>query len=61
MKRKSDVFITFKQWKALIEKQIGKKIKRLKTDCGLKFYPSEFNEFCKNERIIKYRIARNTP
>ena len=29
--KKSDVFVTFKQWKALVEKQTGKKIKRLRT------------------------------
>lgn len=34
-KHKSDVFVTFKQWKALIEKQTGKKIKPLRTDNGL--------------------------
>jgi hypothetical protein len=27
LKKKSDVFVTFKQWKTLIENQIGKKIK----------------------------------
>jgi hypothetical protein len=27
LKKKSDVFVTFKQWKALIENQTGKKIK----------------------------------
>lgn len=29
LKRKGDVFATFKQWKALIKKQTSKKIKRL--------------------------------
>ena len=61
LKRKSDVFVTFKQWKALIEKQTGKKIKRLRTDNGLEFCSGEFNEFCKNEGIARHCTVRHTP
>ena len=37
----------------MIKKQIGKEIKRLKTNNGLEFYPSEFDEF------YKMRISSN--
>jgi len=47
--------------KALIEKQTNKKIKHLKNNNGLKFCSCEFDEFYKNEKIIKYCNVRNTP
>ncbi|KAJ4703438.1 Retrovirus-related Pol polyprotein from transposon TNT 1-94 [Melia azedarach] len=37
MKHKSEAFKNFRQWKALVENQTGKKIKRLRTDNGLDF------------------------
>ncbi|GKV29673.1 hypothetical protein SLEP1_g59547 [Rubroshorea leprosula] len=43
LKSKSDVYLTFKQWKTLIKKQNGKQIKRLKTDNGLKYYSERMN------------------
>ena len=43
LKQKSDVFITFKQWKALIENQTSKKIKRLRTNNGMEFCGNEFD------------------
>ena len=61
LKQKSDVFLTFKQWKVLVEKQTGKHIKRLRTDNGLEFCGSEFNEFCKNEGIARHHTVRMTP
>ena len=61
LKQKSDVFITFKQWKALIENQTGKKIKRLRTDNGMEFCGNEFDQFCMNEGIVRHRTVRYTP
>lgn len=61
LKNKSQVFTTFKQWKTLIEKQTGKQIKQLRTDNGLEFCSEEFNNFCKNEGIVRHRTARHTP
>ena len=52
IKHKSDVFATFKQWKAIIEKQKGKKVKCLKTNNGIEFCSTEFDQFCKNEGIV---------
>ena len=43
LKRKSDVFATFKQWKTMIEKQIGKKVKRLMTGNEMEFCSTEFD------------------
>jgi len=61
LKRKNDVYLTFKQWKVLIEKQTGKQIKRLRTDNGMEFCEREFDEFCKNEGIVRHRTVRMTP
>ncbi|KAJ4702606.1 Retrovirus-related Pol polyprotein from transposon TNT 1-94 [Melia azedarach] len=61
MKHKSEAFKNFKQWKALVENQTGKKIKRLRTDNGLEFCWSEFDEFCKNEGIARHHTVRDTP
>ncbi|KAL1553764.1 Retrovirus-related Pol polyprotein from transposon TNT 1-94 [Salvia divinorum] len=52
MKHKGEAFKKFKQWKILIENQTWKKIKRLRTNNGLEFCSSEFNEFCNNEGIV---------
>ncbi len=61
MKHKSDAFKNFKQWKALVENQTGKKIKRLRTDNGLEFCYAEFDEFCKTEGIARHHTVRYTP
>ncbi|KAJ4703293.1 Retrovirus-related Pol polyprotein from transposon TNT 1-94 [Melia azedarach] len=58
---KSEAFKNFRQWKALVENQTGKKIKRLRTDNGLEFCWSEFDEFCKNEGIARHHTVRDTP
>ena len=61
LKHKHEAFAQFKQWKAMVEKQTGKQLKRLRTDNGLEFCNSAFNEFCKNEGIVRHRTVRNTP
>ena len=61
LKNKSAIFVTFKQWKMLIEKHTGKKIKRFRTDNGLEYCSGEFDEFCKNEGIVKHCTVRGTP
>ncbi|GKV28505.1 hypothetical protein SLEP1_g37549 [Rubroshorea leprosula] len=61
LKSKSDVFLTFKQWKTLIEKQTGKQIKHLRTYNGLEYCSGEFDTFCKNNEIVRHRTVRMTP
>jgi hypothetical protein len=60
LKKKSDVFVTFKQWNVVIENQTGKKIKRLRTNNGMEFCGSEFNKFCKYEGIVRHRTVSYT-
>ena len=44
---KSNVFSKFKEFKALLENQIEKKIKVLRTDNGGELCGKEFDQFCK--------------
>lgn len=53
----NDVFLNFKQWKALIENQTSKKVNRLRTHNGTKFCGGEFDEFCKDEGFVRYHIV----
>ena len=45
----------------MIEKQTRKQIKRLRTNNGMEFCGKKFNEFCKNEGILRQRTIRHTP
>ena len=53
LKNKSKVFNKFKEFKALVENQIGKKIKVLIIDNGGEFYEKEFDQFCKQCGITR--------
>lgn len=59
-KQKDEVFLNFKQWKTMIEKQISKKNKRLRTNNGPEFCSREFDEFCRNEGIVRHNMVRHT-
>ena len=61
LKHKNDVFGKFKQWKAMIEKQTRKQIKCLRTNNDMEFYGKKFNEFCKNEGIMRHHTVRHPP
>eukprot|EP00253_Pinus_taeda_P004235 PITA_04235 len=53
LKKKSEVFDRFKEFKALVENQTEKKIKVLRTDNGGEFRRKEFEEFCKKCGIAR--------
>ena len=61
LKSKEHVFEKFKNWKVFVEKQIGKTVKKLRTDNGLEFYNQVFDEFCANEGITRHKTVRMTP
>jgi transposase InsO family protein len=48
LKAKSDTFDKFKEYKAFIEKKIGKHIRILRTDNGGEFESLQFEDFCKS-------------
>ncbi|KAH9728046.1 hypothetical protein KPL70_008880 [Citrus sinensis] len=61
LKSKDQVFGKFKEWKALVENQTEKKVKKLRTDNDLEYCNQEFDSFCANEGIARHRTVRLTP
>ncbi|KAM0982401.1 hypothetical protein ACFX2A_015625 [Malus domestica] len=53
MRFKSEVFIIFKKFKAMVELQSGYQIKRLRSDRGGKYTSHEFNALCENVGLEK--------
>ena len=53
LRKKSEVFAKFKEFKALVENQSEKKIKVLRIDNGQEFYENEFKDFCKKCDITR--------
>ena len=60
LKKKSEVFDRFKEFKALVENQTKKKIKMLRTDNGGDFCNKEFEEFCKKCGIARQKTTPYT-
>jgi transposase InsO family protein len=61
LRKKSEVFDKFKEFKALVENQTKKKIKVLRTDNGGEFFRNEFEEFCKKCGIARQKTTPYTP
>jgi hypothetical protein len=61
LKRKADVFIVFKQFRALVEKSTGRSIKFLRTDNGGEFTSMKFEKYCKEFGIDRYKTTAYTP
>ena len=61
LKTKDEVFTNFKTYKSLVENQIGKKIKVLRTDNGLEFCSKEFEKYLQNAGIIHQKTCSYTP
>ncbi|KAK3033721.1 hypothetical protein RJ639_034496 [Escallonia herrerae] len=61
MKHKSEVFNVFKQWKARLENQTGKKRKYFISANGMKYKDKEFLQFYKDKGIIRHFSVKRTP
>jgi hypothetical protein len=61
LKKKFEVFDRFKEFKALVENQIEKRIKVLRIDNGREFCENEFEEFCKKCSIERQKTTPYTP
>eukprot|EP00253_Pinus_taeda_P013395 PITA_13395 len=61
LKKKSEVFDRFKEFKAQVENQTEKKIKVLRTDNGGELCSKEFEEFCKKCGIARQKTTPYTP
>lgn len=61
LKEKSDAFDKFKAFKMMVEKDVNKEIKTLRTDRGGEFTSKEFQDFCSNNGIRRHLTAPYTP
>eukprot|EP00253_Pinus_taeda_P031778 PITA_31778 len=61
LKRKSDVFSVFKQFRALVENNTGRTIKCLRTENGGEFTSKVFDSYCKDARIERHKTTVYTP
>ena len=50
---KSNVFVTFKKWKALTENEKTKRLKCLRYDNGGEYYNKEFDSYCSYHGICR--------
>ena len=61
LKQKSEVFAKFKQCKAQVENQTGRKIKYLKSDNGTGYTDSQFQKLYEEYSIQRHFSVRKTP
>eukprot|EP00253_Pinus_taeda_P014766 PITA_14766 len=61
LKKKDEVFFLFRHLQALIENQIEKKIKILRTDNGIEYESNEFHDFCNEAGIKRETTTPYTP
>jgi len=61
LKTKDEALHYFKIYKAEVENQLEKKIKKLWSDCGGEYFSNEFTEFCAVHGIIHERTPPYSP
>ena len=61
LKNKSDVFETFKKWKAMVEIETGRKVKCLKSGNGGEYIDGRFSEYCVARGIKMDKTIPGTP
>ena len=61
LKKKSDVFTVFKQFRALVENITGRTVKCLRTDNGGEFTSKQFDNYCKDAGIERHKTTIYTP
>eukprot|EP00253_Pinus_taeda_P027766 PITA_27766 len=61
MQKKSETYSNFCEFKALVEKESGKKVKDLRSNNGGEFISGEFKDFCRAEGIQREIIAPHNP
>ncbi|GJT75151.1 retrovirus-related pol polyprotein from transposon TNT 1-94 [Tanacetum coccineum] len=61
LKNKSEVFNTFKKWKAIVENETNLRVKCLKSDNGEEYSSREFIEYCVENMIRMLKTVPETP
>jgi transposase InsO family protein len=61
MQKKDQTFSNFGEFKSLVEKYLGKKVKALRSDNGGEYISNEFKDLCNKEGIRRELIAPHNP
>ncbi|KAE8706056.1 Detected protein of unknown function [Hibiscus syriacus] len=61
LKQKSEVFEVFKKFKAVVERESGRKIKAMRSDRGGEFTSKDFQEFCEANGIRRPMTVPRSP
>ncbi|KAH9699562.1 hypothetical protein KPL71_024410 [Citrus sinensis] len=61
LKSKDKVFDQFKNWKTLVETQTNRKVRRLRTDNGLEFCNTDFDDFYTKHGMVRHKTVKHTP
>ena len=61
MQKKREKFSKLCEFKELVEKELGKQVKALRSDNGGEYISGEFKEFCSKEGIQRELIATHNP
>ena len=61
LKNKSDVFNTFRKWKAEVENETGMRLKCLRSDNGGEYDSQEFKDYCAENGIKMIKTISGTP
>jgi hypothetical protein len=61
IRQKSDVFDTFKKWKALVENETRKRLKCLRSHNGDEYCSNEFDDYYSYHGIRREKIVPGTP
>ena len=61
LKGKSEAFKVFKKFKVMLEKEIGRHIKAVRSDRGGEYTLMAFMEYCEKQGIRRFQIASYTP
>ena len=61
LKHKSQVFEKFLEWKAMVERSTGRKLKTLRTDNGGEYTSTQFGDYLRSEGIRHELTVPKTP
>jgi transposase InsO family protein len=61
LKTKDEALNYFKTYKAKVENQLEKKVKRFRSDCGGEYFSNEFDLFCVEHVVIHERMLPYSP
>ena len=58
---KSEALDCFRRYVSLVENQLDKSIKALRTDCGREYLSKQFKELCDEKGIMRQLTMHRTP